>query len=328
MSTFLLNLNPIQILNAFEAIHHFSIEDKDCQFLFKSQIGKTEELRKSKAIQLLHERPDIKWEVIETDGSWIGKIKQFNAFIQLIKNHKSKYKGNNEYRIFIGNYFTSLYRAVSNRIGGQLIVLDEGTTTLVVDLYRNKPISLSSRLKLLFNYDERFRSQLTFFTAMGKVNEIDTWLENTYSYFKKHLLVLNKNEEIWIIGTPLAELAYVSHKYYTSLIRNAVEPYINLYKIKYFLHGGENSQLKKKAFEGFGFDIINLNYPIELYLLKGRSIPYQVVSPFSSVNFYFSKMLSEKSKLIIPEIDEKEVSPLFIEKFKVIKEQQARFLCS
>ena len=259
--------SPMQLINAIEAKHYFSISET---FLL------------------------IRYDGIKSNDNHIDYVlntidNQFSriSYIMLRYGKKSILKMlvpivwciryNPEY-LFIGNYFSGFSRIARllypNR---KTIYLDDGAQTTKL-YYDNKKINLFS----YFSFDELFAGRI--------------YKHHNFEYLKHRLRGKSQNVikgTIFFIGTPLVENNLIEASQYDKLLKSLLIHYKD-YNIRYFPHRFEDLR-KLRSIEGLNIETINM--PFELYILQCNTLPEKIVSFYSAALYTINSMVGDVSEV-------------------------------
>lgn len=254
--------SPLQLLNAYEAINYFELDN------YKLVIRLSSSEKNNQQIARLVTILDFDKNAVE-----YVSINEFNrTFLDLIKLAwyrirfiPSAWSIN---RVFIGNYssgFLSLIRA--QFIKRKIILLDDGSST----------IEIQKGFSSAFYYD------IFSMYEIEPYNGQNVYL-NSYSRTKaspKENLILD-SESVLFLGSGLAEINIVSTSEYIQLMSKVEKIYAkNNKRVLYIPHRSEERE-KLEIIEGFSnFSILNIDYPVELFGVFNARMP-SVVSSFYS----------------------------------------------
>lgn len=259
--------SPMQLINAIEAKHHFSIQ-KTYLLIRYDGIASNDN-----HIDYVLDMIDNKFDRISYIMLQYGKKNIFKMLIPLIWCIKF----NPEY-LFIGNYFSGFSRLVRMFYPNKkTIFLDDGAQTTRL-YYDNKKINMFS----YFSFDERYP---------GRIYE-----KHGFNYLKQRLREKEqkiKKGTVFFIGTPLVENHLIEPSQYDKVLKSVINHYKN-YEIKYFPHRFEDLTKLKENKE---FDIVSINMPFELYLLQVKMLPEKVVSFYSAALYTINSMLGDVIKV-------------------------------
>lgn len=119
---------------------------------------------------------------------------------------------------------------------------------------------------------------------------------NKYSFLKKKLKNLSGfSNDIYFLGIPFVEIYNLKENHYINLLRKIIQHFKLKNKIIYVPHPKENPLYLKKYFKNL--KILNIDCPIELYLLSKKKFPRRIVS-FGSTALIVLKKISNKFKLL------------------------------
>lgn len=178
--------------------------------------------------------------------------------------------------IFLGNFeskFLNLFKYFVPK--SKIVLLDDGVKAFVI---QNK-----------FTVENNYNMFTMLHTIKPFVSQ--TIKYHKFEYLKFLYKINNKNiksNEILFLGSKLCEEGILKEEPYIDIIKTILEKFA-LYKITYIPHRGENiSKLKKILLQYNNFEIKEIDYPVEVYLLEENIIPSKVIS------FYSAALLSIK----------------------------------
>jgi len=256
--------SPLQLLNAYEAIEKFSIKKYEIVVRL-SNIPQNDE-----HIQYVIDKLNIQNINYITIGI---ENRNFIDYLQLFY-YKYIYEISKDIdKIFIGNYNSGFLNLIIQKTEKEkIILLDDGAKT----------IDIQKKFTDLDNYN--------LFTMYDfKANKNQEIVKNNFLRLQNNLQKLKINQEqILFLGLKLSEIEIVTEKYYIEQIIKITSFYKDK-KIVYISHRGEDKAKLEKLQNIQNLEVLQLDYPVELYGLYNEEIPYQVAS------FYSTALLTMKN---------------------------------
>jgi len=167
----------------------------------------------------------------------------------------------------------------------------------------NKVVSLdegNAVFRVLANINnKRFRwpipKSIIFFSSYDiKVQKYDTVVKCNYDFSRK---ILKKtkidSDEIWFIGSPYLEDKLIEKDLYVKSIEKIRTDY-KFKNIKYFPHRREKKENLKILQQVYQFSIMEIDCPIELFLLHNDQLP-NTISGFLSAALLNLKNMTERN---------------------------------
>lgn len=249
--------SPLQLLNAYEAIHKFNLKN------YKIIIRLSNHIENDKQIKFLVKQLNLnnfEFILINSDKKTINDI-----FKILINKYKYKFQNNID-KVFIGNYDSGFFKIIMKQFNkDKIILLDDGSKTLAIQ----KQFSKDCFYNLFTIYDiAPFKGQKIY--------------KNEYKGIRIKLqdLKVAKNK-ILFLGAKLSEIGIIEEKKYIELLQKISRKY-NDKTIIYITHRGESKNKLQKIEKIENIDIKRFNFPIELLGLFETSIPCKVASFYST----------------------------------------------
>ena len=170
--------------------------------------------------------------------------------------------------LIVGSHFNSHFVFLSNIIRYEnLFILDDGLATIVIG---EKDILSRSLVHKLY---PKNRIYFTIF----KNNRLENYIINYFNYLKKSINKKVFKDFVIILGSPLAEQNFISHKDYLSCILNIKAKFSNK-KIIYLPHRHEN----KKNYSKFDLEIDQTSFGFEIYLASNKFLPKAIIGFYST----------------------------------------------
>ena len=264
MKSLLFIESPIQLINAYEAINKYSIKKYKIIVRFSKVIQNDEQ------IQYVIDKLKIQNIKYITIGINNRNIKDY---LQLFY-YKYLYKVPQDIdKIFIGNYDSGFLNLIIKKVTkDKIVLLDDGAKT----------IDIQAKFTDLNNYN--------LFTMYDfKAYKNQEIIKNDFINLQTNLQQLKINQEqILFLGLKLSEIGIVTQEYYVELI-NKIALFYQGKQIIYISHRGETKTKLDKLKNIKNLEVIQLDYPVELYGLYNEEIPYKVSS------FYSTALLTMKN---------------------------------
>lgn len=251
--------SPLQIINAYEAIEKYNIKQYDI-IVRLSNIKQNDE-------QIIYIITRLKIDNILFVNIRI-KNKKIIDYLKLFF-YRFRYVFLKIDKVFIGNYESGFFRLILKQFSkNQIILMDDGAKT--INIQNNFRDTLNYNLFTMFDF-KPYKNQII--------------VKNNYQLVQKNLQNLKIEEEkILFLGLKLSEINIVSQKYYLQQI-DKIANYYKDKKIIYIPHRGENQDKIAKINKISNLEVVQLHYPIELYGLYNKNIPYKVCSFYSTALF-------------------------------------------
>ena len=258
--------SPLQLLNAYEAIHFFNI--KNARYLIRFSGVDSNDLQIKKTLNLLNINSDYVYEVtIRIKARRLTdfmKMAFFMSFSVIMMPLVSK--------LYVGNYdskFLSLIHKLYKK--EKVILLDDG----------NKTLRLQQEFSVDYNYTlfsmfelEKHPSQKIYrnrFPAIKKLLKDELVISNDYVIF---------------LGSGLSEINIISDKYYIELLNEIASHYsIRGKSVLYIPHRSEERAKLKIIQNISNLKIRHLSFPVELIGLFEPEISNKI-SSFCSTALY------------------------------------------
>ena len=312
--------SPLQLLNAIEAKHHFSLEASDCVVIIMGD-------RKSYPQMLELVKSSGEWskvlilssvniilgnyldgylgkEIPEIKEDLMGKIKKNSIFTVWRLNKVASLLKEVKY-LFLGDYRNIYMRHFANKlIFEEVVLLDDGTATFQIADERKRGIKNQALLSLKKRLKIRIRATLqglelseldkvVFFSCYKvSLGKKDTIVENDFNYLRHKSRAVKNVDEVYFIGGPIVEAEIMTEKEYFEHMRKVIE-YFKNYKVVYVAHRRENSEKLDRLQNNLGVPVILFDYPIEYQL--------SMVGPKPSILASFYSSALENCRLIFRE---------------------------
>ena len=266
--------SPLQLASATQARDSLNISNS---IIFISIYGKNDK----NYSQLMNEL-DSKWDKVYISHSK-NIFLMYISYVFFLLKLRVKYRHKVD-RFFYGDYRSPDYAIYESIIcPRESILLDDGAVTIAMQkaiIKRKKSVFKIKTLKhkLFKNIlaKPRVPNLFTFF-------DVDMFmLPNQINYYK------NKNEHhivsttssYYFIGTKLSEAGYMKESDELSILDAIFNEYHNK-KLFYIPHRGESEE-KLNKIKKIGFEIKNLNQPLETFYSTTNVIPEKMLSYYST----------------------------------------------
>ncbi len=259
--------SPLQLLNAYEAVSYFNL--KNYSYIVRLSNNEANDKQIINLLKLLKiNKTDVQYIYLRTMNRT-----SYDYSKLLFYRYKYIFVKNID-KIFIGNYESGFFKLFIKQFSKQsIILLDDGAKTL----------SIQNKFTNTKNYN--------LFTMY----DIEA-LENQKNYINSYRQVLSKikelsinQDEILFLGTKLSEVGIINEEYYIKLIQNICNYYSNK-KIVYIIHRGESKEKLNLVQKNKNIVIKQLDYPIELYGLYEKEMPFKVSSFYSTAILTMNKI--------------------------------------
>lgn len=329
-----------QLINAIEAQNHFKTENNILVLLYYGNQNKDHE-----QLDKLVEKFDYSEIIIYNTSNKKRYLKEIILLIKKLRNNQYKY-------IFTGFFSANYRRFIANLTYQKLFLVDDGVYTIAIhnELYGNiqygikkyiLPYSEKKRKtiygRIAFNIWHNIRKlylfvngcknemeniDINFFTIFSlKQKENEIIVENRLNYVKSLFNIENdKTEEstMFFLGQPLKRAFSLDDDLYIQYLAHIFKYYSDYSKIIYIPHRAEEKKMIKRIKSSnlsHKLTVLNIDMPIELYVLENNIEIKHVSSFISTALFTLKKMYPEAivdSVLIpIPEDQEKNVSLIY-----------------
>lgn len=247
--------SPMQLLNAIESKYYFSITNS---YLFIRYDGIPSN---DSHIDYVLNSIDDDFKVVSRILVPYGKKDLFKMLFPLFRCLRY----NPDY-LFIGNFYSGYIKLLKFLFPNKkTFYLDDGAQTTRL-YHENQRINLFS----YFSFPDVFSNRL--------------YIHHNFEYLKSRLrekTPIRLKNTVYIVGAALVENQLLSIEKY-ELVFNLLLTHYKDYNILYFPHRFENlDKFQRYA----NVSIMNIDMPIELYLLQSSSLP-QVVTSFYSAALY------------------------------------------
>lgn len=255
--------SPLQLLNAYEAIHFFNLDDY--RILLRFSNVKKNDCQISKLLKTLDFNVDCLETVVINESS-----KTSSDFLKLILyRYKFIFSSERINRLFIGNFKSRFFSVIRSQFKEkQVILLDDGSITLEIQ----KSFSNDSSFDLFTMYSmEPYRNQNIY---LNTFTEIKKRSEQSLQFSKSNVLFL---------GSGLSEIDILSELEYIRLITKILLYYKEQGRsVLYVPHRCETGEKVNSISRLSNVEILHIDYPIELYGIFEKKIPATVASFYST----------------------------------------------
>lgn len=237
--------SPLQLLNAYEVIQHFKLENYTLLVRFSKKDGNDSQL--SSVLEKLSFDHDnvIKLSVSAGKRNVVDYLKLLSIRVLSVF---AVYKYKN---VYSGNYDSGFFRLIVKRFQrNDVFLMDDG----------NKSIRIQSEFS-----KENFLHLFTMFDLKPFAGQ--KIIKNDYSSIR--IMGNNAghaNDKVLFLGSGMSEIGIVTEAYYLKLIRSISNHYETLgLKVIYVPHRAETETKLKEIQSSHNIEITRLNYPIELF---------------------------------------------------------------
>lgn len=262
--------SPLQLLNAYEAIKYFKLENYTLVVRFSQ--------KKENDSQLATVLEKLSFEhghIIKLSIS-SGK-RQFVDYLKLFFVKGLSFFANYKYKtVYSGNYDSGFFRLIVGRFKcDDIFLLDDG----------NKSIRIQSE----FNKD-RFFHLFTMFDLQPFSGQ--KVVKNNYSSIRGlDDSSTSVDSTVLFLGSGMSEIGIVTELYYLHLISSISSHYKSHgIKVIYVPHRAEKDSKLEQIQLNDNLEIVKLNYPIELFGIYGDVKP-TLISSFCSTAILTVKMI-------------------------------------
>jgi len=168
-------------------------------------------------------------------------------------------------QIFIGNYESGFFKMIMRGIPKKkIILLDDGAKTLFI---QNQVFRPGNALDMYTFFDiSPYQNQ--------KIYKND--FRHLSSMMRENLTIGN---ELIFIGSKLSEVGLMEEGTYIDIVKQIKQTFHM--PIKYIVHRGESEE-KLQKIKALHIQVVELEYPVELYGIMNTYMPGQVISFYST----------------------------------------------
>ena len=297
MKSFFLISSPLQLLCATEAVYKFQTENNNLVIVNRGTENNYFQIQ-----TILKIYNNVFDEIVLLNGesksmtAWRKKFQEMNL---LIKQDRVE-------NIFIGDYQDGLSRHFSNKLkSSSTYLLDDGFATLLINKkIKNGSISnYKDYLKYLissFKYSFKMKKEIKFFTFFEHDMIGESIQHNFENLINKRTLEFF-DDRLYFLGSPVVEDGILTESKYFELVHDYLLS-SNCTNKYYLPHRREKKNKIEKIIDETGVEILYVNLPVEIHLLKNKIEPSVVASLFSTALYTLSKIL-KKSKIDIIKVN-------------------------
>lgn len=262
--------SPLQLLNAYEVIQHFNLENYTLLVRLSNKPDNDAQILNVLAMLPLNQANVMKLYLSASKRKLADYLKLF--FIKIFSILVSyKY-----YEVYSGNYDSKFFRLLVNKFRrSSVFLLDDG----------NKSIRIQSEFDR-----EKFFHLFTMFDLNPLSGQ--KIVKNNYDFIRAlSEKSVNSSNKILFLGSGMSEIGIISEGYYLHLIKKISEYYESSgYKLVYIPHRAENNSKLEEIKLNKNIEIAKLNYPIELFGMYLNFKPV-MISSFCSTAILTVKMI-------------------------------------
>jgi hypothetical protein len=324
--------SPYSYLNALELRNSLSLTAEECYLVIGFKNYNDIDIQQFKGLCNEQDWVRVSYVPINMDAYLLyNKFGESGSFGVLDKSREMKKfvqsvgevlpSADDVYGVVVQNIEDYLFLHVGNYLDPNVIYcLDEGARTICTALERSGNDSNSGSQKfgqyvkrnimeLLYGYKVSPISSIHYFTCYNvPLRKNDAILVNTYELLRKKIRDIPKDgNTLLFIGSSLSEVGVVSEEYYLYCLKEISRYYYGK-KICYVAHRGDCEEKLRKIEKDLGMTVVKYNIPFELVISQGESIPYGVVSFYSSVLVNCYKMFADNLKVVSVRLDYNELS--------------------
>ncbi len=249
----------------------------------------------------------------------LEKIRWMKKFVQSIE--KVLPPAGEVCGVILQNIEDYLFLHIGNSLASDNIYcLDEGARTICTAMARSDKdnsfvgkvlgeYAKRNAMGLLYGYRVNPIKSIQYFSCYTvPLRKNDTLAVNTYDLLRTKLQDVPKDlETLLFIGSSLSEVGVVSEEYYLCSLKKILSYYSGK-KIHYIAHRGDSEEKLCKIENDIGMKVVKYDIPFELVISQSESIPYGVVSFYSSVLVNCYKMFAGNLKVVSVRLDYDEIS--------------------
>lgn len=278
--------SPLQLINAIEAKHHFSIKKEHAVLL----ILQAENENTMKQIANMVSKDE--WADVQIIGSGTGKVTWITRLLSL-RSVVKKYS-RVDY-IFIGDYRSDIMRDFVVSVEHKKVyLLDDGNVTIrMFEMISNGRLPQDSGAKYLIK--SAFKkvlapkspknneiTNIAFFTTFDLKSDRMEIVRNNYEYFSSLSKDQKKKPVFFFLGAPLSEKNVMdSEDRYIEYLRD-VKSYLNETEMVYIPHRSESPEKLDKIKKELNISVTPIDTCIEFELTRNPYLPEGLGSFYSS----------------------------------------------
>jgi|GEM_PF-3324220 len=323
MKSLFLVKSPLQLLNAVEARHHFSLKKEECVLVVMSDRKNYPQMIKLineqqqwcdvivlDKVSVFIRRDNIsKYNKIHSANMPFSEIQKssFFALIKLIKLAKI-YKDVNY--LFVGDSHNAVIRGFINKsTPKKTVLLDDGVGAIYMagirkQRHKDVPnIKLKKKIKIWLKrffqgLDDRQSDSVCFFSAYNlDVADRDDLVLNEYHYLRSKIDALKSTDYVLFLGSPLSEVGLMSESDYIRQLKMVCKDYEGT-KIIYVSHRRENKQKLDLINIIENIEVVSFDYPIEYQLTVYGPLPKSVISFVTSALENLRLIMGNKLEIV------------------------------
>jgi len=260
--------SPFQLLSALEAIYYY----KPSSYVLVIRYANQSDAKQLKNMIHLLKLDTSYLKII--DGSSTCKVRKYfneSAFLIWMLLYHKKYS-----RVYLGTTKSRYLNVVRDYFlkEKKIIYLDDGSASLVIQDSFTDSHS--------FDY-------FTMFEMVAFKNQ--SIITHNFEYFHTQLGidVIPKKSTVVILGNKFYEAGMLSREDSEYLLKKIMDDLGNE-DVLYVAHRGESKEKLYSIQKEHKLDVVQYDFPIELYALYKKELPKQVVSLFSTALFSLSKI--------------------------------------
>jgi hypothetical protein len=223
--------------------------------------------------------------------------------------------------VILQNIEDYLFLHIGNSLApDNIYCLDEGARTICTALSRSErdnsfggntlgQYTKRSVMELLYGYRVNQIKSICYFSCYAvPLRKSDTLVVNAYNVLRTKLNGLPKDDGTFLfIGSSLSEVGVVSEEYYLHSLQK-IKRHFSDKTIHYIAHRGDCEEKLRKIEKDIGMKVMKYDIPFELVISQGESVPYGVISFYSSVLVNCYKMFGGNLKVVSVRLDYDELS--------------------
>ncbi|HIP55892.1 MAG TPA: hypothetical protein EYG97_02610 [Arcobacter sp.] len=270
---------PFQLLNAIETINKFNLSNV-LLIVFTNSIKKSNQQIQNYIDTYSTLFKSVKWIKFT---STFKKYYEYRSFLLDLKKSHFDYIG-----LASLNKVTKLI--LTKTYYNKVILFDDGLETIHTAKILSSKLKLVSSKYFFLGMNTKLNKEVIFFSILN-LKDIDVIKNNmTFISGTKDKSVENKVD---FIGQDFVRTEYVSEKTYFEVLDYISIKYKD-YKIEYFPHRGEEEDLLLKINKRYNnIEIVKLDITYEMYLATQSTLPYKVISCWSTVLITINKIFKQ-----------------------------------
>ncbi|MCS3555840.1 MULTISPECIES: hypothetical protein [unclassified Sphingobacterium] len=296
--------SPFQVLSAFEAINKMELGNQENIFLIYKGSNTIQNDQIESVLQFFLDKFNVKVDYLKYKYNAQFFIKKFYTIKKLSRGRFEK--------LFIGhiNEYSNQI-AICNINFNKIYNLDDGAATLkqnqdfvntneLIDPHSLRSFSNSLKLIIsyIFNLADKKTIKLHWFTMFNfKPKNRNEYIGHSFDALK---LFLNSNNivedqsKIYFIGTNLVNAMVVKDlSTYLFLLEEIFEQKCKEGQIVYIPHRFENLFDLKILFDKYSIEILRIDSIVELFFVKNKIVPKEILSFYSTALFSLNKIFPE-----------------------------------